>query len=142
MEREYYYMFSSGSYSDYCVGGLYKSKEKFDESFFAEYLRQMIIDQIVNWPEAVEHIKNISREDSSDLLGTLSYEYGISKALFEIVSGPSPEPFRDKLAYAGWLSAYKGWKDSVGKFDLDFIKSLTEEGRLEEIEYEEIWNND
>lgn len=40
--KEYYYMFSHGDYSDYCVGGLYKSKLNLTDSDFKEYKKQMI----------------------------------------------------------------------------------------------------
>jgi hypothetical protein len=140
MEKEYYYMFSSGEYSNYCVGGMYKSKEKFDESSFAEYLRQMIIDQIVDWPEAVDCIKNINRETTSALLTMLSSEYTVSKHLFQLVAGKMPDFAYEKPAYMSWVVAFNVWKESIGEIDVNFIKSLVKEGRLEEIEYEEIWN--
>lgn len=44
--KEYYYMFSSGSYSDYCVGGMFKSNEELSEEYFANHLKNMILEQV------------------------------------------------------------------------------------------------
>ena len=36
--KEYFYMFSAGEYSDYCVGGLYKSNHQLTEEDILEYV--------------------------------------------------------------------------------------------------------
>lgn len=129
-EKEYFYMFSEGSYSDYCVGGLYKSKQELSSDFFIQHLRSMILDQIKNWPEAVEYFNNLPQSLS---YGNLQYQ------LFELEAGKCPRD--DYRNGSPWFKAFSEWKESVGELDVDFIADLERKGILERIEYEEIWHD-
>lgn len=130
----YYYMFSQGEYSDYCVGGLYKSEEELDETYFINYLKSLIIPQLdPDWPEAIEMIKDWPVEN----ICTLTNGYTITTKLFTLVAGDRPK-WDNREGKKLWDEAYYGWvKDH--KLELDYVNKLVETGVLVKIEYEEIW---
>ena len=134
--KEYYYMFSHGSYSDYCVGGLYKSKNELGEQFFAETLRQMLIEQVGDWVEAVEMFKE---KEWDEVLTSFGSAWRVKTRLFELVNGKDVYAYgtaeRD-LYHAAWYEYSK--KTEV---DTDFIAKLVKDGVLEPVEYEEIWHD-
>ncbi len=134
--KEYYYMFSHGSYSDYCVGGLYKSKMELGEQFFAETLRQMLIEQVGDWSEAVEMFKE--KEWNEVLISFGSAEW-VKIKLFELVNG------KDVYAYGtAERDLYRAARNEYSKkteVDTDFVAKLVKDGVLEALEYKEIWHD-
>lgn len=139
---EYYYMFSSGEYSDYCVGGMYKSKQKMDEAWFARYLKGQMIIQV---PEAKEFLLPIC-EELSVLTG-----YTVPENLYVYCTGDE-QPQKPFNCWYG-DSAHKEyiekniqrskrktqWIEDKG-FSKDFVELLVRDGILETVEYTEIWN--
>jgi hypothetical protein len=130
--KEYYYMFSRGSYSDYCVGDLYKSTEELSEEYFINHLKLMLLDQVKDWPEAVEYI-NALDNDLSVLGG-----WSLQRRLFALVAGECPD-YQNREGQTSWSKAYEDWVKDVGEIDKDFVKSLVTLNILESVEYEEIW---
>lgn len=135
--KEYYYMFSSGQYSDYCVGGMFKSKEELSEEYFANHLKNMILEQVSTWPEAVDYINSLPVDISA-----LTH-YRLQQKLFALEAGEEPKAYgadgRD--IWNNWYKAYTAWEKKVGKLDKDFIQDLVNKGVLEQVEYTEIWND-
>ena len=127
--KEYFYMFSQGEYSDYCVGGLYKSTQQLSEEFFVNHLRFMILSQIEKWPEAVEYFERVPP--------SLSY-CGLQYSLFELEAGKRPKDDYEKGNT--WFNAFLEWKKQVGELDQNFVADLVNKGVLKEVEYEEIWH--
>lgn len=134
--KEYYYMFSSGQYSDYCVGGMFKSKEELSEEYFANHLKNMILEQVSTWSEAVEYINSLQVD-----ISTLS-EYWLQQKLFALEAGEQPKDYGTdgRVMRNAWYKAYTAWEEKVGKLDRDFIQDLVNKGVLEQVEYTEIWN--
>lgn len=135
--KEYYYMFSSGSYSDYCVGGMFKSKEELSEEYFANHLKNMILEQVSTWPEAVEYINSLPVD-----IAALS-QYRLQQKLFALEAGEEPKAYGadGQDGWNKWHKAYVAWEEKVGKLDTDFIQDLVNKGVLEQVEYTEIWND-
>lgn len=131
--KEYYYMFSSGTYSDYCVGGMFKSKEELSEEYFANHLKNMILEQVSTWTEAVEYINNLPTD-----LTALSH-YGLQQNLFALEAGEEPDSSYG--AKRAWHKAYAEWVEEVGELDRDFVQDLVNKGILEQVEYTEIWHD-
>lgn len=130
----YYYMFSQGQYSDYCVGGLYKSEQKLDEKYFIEYVRAMLLGQIdSDWKEAVDFITNWEIED----IGTITNNRLVTTNLFKLHAGECPS-WGDKDGRKLWDEAYYKWL-SGQTIELRYIQKLVEDGVLTEVKYEEIW---
>ena len=136
MREYYYYMFSSGQYSDYCVGGMFKSKEELSEEYFTNHLKNMILEQVSTWPEAVEYINSLPVDISA-----LS-QYGLQQKLFALEAGEAPKSYwaDGQNRWNKWYEAYTAWEEKVGKLDRDFIQDLVNKGVLEQVEYTEIWN--
>jgi hypothetical protein len=130
----YYYMFSKGSYSDYCVGGLYKSKQELDETYFIEYVRSMLLSKIdFEWKEAVDFITNWEVQD----IGTITNQRLVTTRLFELHAGKCPL-WNDKEGRNLWNDTYCKWL-SEQTIELNYIEKLVEEGILVKVEYQEIW---
>lgn len=130
----YYYMFSQGQYSDYCVGGLYKSDQKLNDAYFINYLKDIIILQLdPDWSEAAEAIKEWDVED----ICTLTNGYTIKTKLFTLAAGARPK-WDDREGQKMWDDAYSKWCTGQ-ELDLNYIDKLVEAGVLTKIEYEEIW---
>lgn len=127
--KEYFYMFSQGQYSDYCVGGLYKSTQVLTEDWFGEYLKNKLIE---NHPEHRQFIEN--------LLPDIHVLQGDSwkEDLWKFLEMPLVPNWLDQASYNSWCNVYHTWKKS---FNTDFIKIAVEEGILEYVEYEEIWSH-
>lgn len=137
---DYFYMFSSGEYSDYCVGGLYSSKEKLGEEYFAKYLKAYMINQV---PEAKEFFEQLETEIHV-LTG-----HSLPENLYNYCTQDERPKWKRDLSrteYADYnmgVSAYNKRKAAwvEGKqFTQDFVALLVKEGILKEIEYEEIHN--
>ena len=127
--KEYFYMFSAGEYSDYCVGGLYKSNHQLTKEWFGHYLKNKLVQ---NNPEYEDFIQNLSPD--IDILQGDSWKEDLWNH-----SGKPPRPdWRDRDVYNSWWASYHPWKES---FNTDFIKMVTEEDILEYVEYEEIWSH-
>lgn len=127
--KEYFYMFSAGEYSDYCVGGLYKSTQVLTKDWFGEYLKNKLIE---NHPEHKEFIEGLASD--IDILQGDSWKEDLWKSL----GNPERPNWRDRELHNAWWGAYNPWKES---FTTDFIKMAVEEGILEYVEYEEIWSH-
>lgn len=130
----YYYMFSQGQYSDYCVGGLYKSEQELDETYFIEYVRAMLLSQIDSeWKEAVDFITNWELQD----ICTITNNRLVTESLFELHAGKCPT-WGDKEGRKLWGDAYCKWMNEQ-TIELNYIAKLLEEGILVKVEYQEIW---
>lgn len=133
--KEYFYMFSSGEYSDYCVGGMYKSKTELTEDYFAKYLKAKMIEQV---PEAEEFFLGLETS-LPELTG-----YSISENLYVYCTKDEQIPYNQLTTgeYSQLNTARYGrkteWIKSKG-FTQDFVSLLVQDGILEEVEYEEIW---
>lgn len=127
--KEYFYMFSAGEYSDYCVGGLYKSTQVVSKEWFGEYLKKKLIE---NHPEHSGFIVNL--QPDIDILQGDSWKEDLWKSLDK----PIRPDWRDKEIYNEWWAVYRPWKESL---NTDFIKMAVEEGILEYVQYEEIWSH-
>jgi hypothetical protein len=130
----YYYMFSQGIYSDYCVGGLYKSEQELDKTYFIEYVRSVLLGQIDSeWKEAVDFITNWEVQD----ICTITSHELVTTTLFELHAGKCPS-WKDKEGRNLWNDAYRKWL-SEQTIELNYIEKLVEEGILVKVEYQEIW---
>ena len=134
--KEYYYMFSQGSYSDYCVGGLYKSEKELSEQFFAETLRQMLIEQVGDWSEAVEMFKE---KEWNEVLTSFGDPDDVLYKLFKLVNGENHHPW-GSVASAEYIEAWSQYAKDT-KVDTDFVAKLVKDGVLEPVEYKEIWHD-
>jgi hypothetical protein len=93
----------------------------------------MLLDQVGAWPAAVEYVNSL--EDELCVLTGWS----LQRNLFSLEAGEEPCYINRELQIA-WNEAYNTWRKEVGELDRDFLKSLCDNGTLELVEYEEIWN--
>lgn len=136
--KEYFYMFSQGAYSDYCVGGLYKSTGKWSEEWFAQYLKAKMIGQV---PEAEEFFLGIETTIEA-LTG-----YMIPEKLYVYCTQEEPTSndlyWKDTRKFSELQMdrerRKKAWLESKG-FNQSVTALAIKDGILEEIEYDEIWN--
>lgn len=128
--KEYYYMFSQGSHSDHGVVCLYKSKKELGEQFFAETLRQMLVEQVGDCPEAVEMFKE---EEWGEVLTSFGSKHDILRKLVRLAEGediyPSGTPERDS-----YRTTWQQYLNNA-EIDTDFITKLVKDGVLEPVKY-------
>lgn len=140
---DYFYMFSSGEYSDYTVGGLYSSKEKLGEEYFAKYLKTHMISQV---PEAKEFFDQLETDiyalTGYNLPENL-YKYCTQDELPSVVmhvwSYGSPGYIEYNEKVTAYLKRKQAWLEEK-QFTQDIVALLVKEGTIKEIEYEEIHN--
>jgi hypothetical protein len=137
-------MFSHGEYSDYCVGGMYKSTQELSEEWFAQYLKSKMIEQV---PEAGEFFLGME----TTLPALTGYTVPEKLYLYctqdeEVVRRPNLRYDNKDIMWLGYQALcderYKrkdAWLKSKG-FTQEFVKLLVQDGVLQEVEYDEIWN--
>lgn len=135
---EYFYMFSEGSYSDYCVGGLYKSKLKLTEEDFKVYKGQRV----------QEYLSSINLEYPD--IDVDCGHYSLKHRIFTRVAGVCPQipPYNLQVSI-GPVRLERARRENYEWTNglLEFFKAnplptltqwLCEKGTLEAIEYEEM----
>lgn len=133
--KDYFYMFSNGSYSDYRVDGLYSSKEELSKEYFANYLKTYMIQQV---PEAKEFFEALDT-DIEVLTGYLIPD----KVYTYCTQDECPEWWAGGKEYWDDIQEYKNRRDAwltEEKFSQDIAQILVDAGVLVKLEYEEIWN--
>jgi hypothetical protein len=130
--KDYFYMFSQGCYSDYCVGGMYKSKQELTKEWFAKYLKTKMIEQV---PEAKEFL--LSVETTIEALTS----YIIPEKLYIYCTQDERIDYNADIQLEKERRSRKEvWLESKG-----FTQSITDlaikDGILEKVEYKEIWND-
>ena len=135
--KDYFYMFSAGSYSDYCVGGLYSSKEELSEEYFASYLKDYMIQKV---PEAKEFFEALATDIevlTGHLIPDKVYTYCTQEDRPQILgAGKKKSYWNDVELYIKRRDAWLAEK----KFSQDIAQILVDAGVLVKLEYEEIWN--
>lgn len=134
-----YYMFSQGSYSDYSVGALCKSKEDLSSEYMAKYLKRKWIEK---YPDCDEFVNQFS-----DTIEAVS-SWGVEDKFYEFVTkdiDPSddnnynPRCEKSSQLYDQWWKRKDAFIRSSG-FSKDYVRMAEEDGILDVIEYEEIWS--
>lgn len=129
--KEYYYMFSEGSYSDYCIGGLYKSKQPLTKEWFGQYLKDKLIQK---HPEYEEFFQ--TKEPDIDVL---TGEYYLQSDLYEYATQKKRPPYLyESEKYKIWFKAKEEFIKDI-KFSNDVVEYALEDGIIEAVEYKEIW---
>lgn len=128
---EYFYMFSSGDYSDYCVGGMYRSTVKYTEEDFARILKEDFIDQM---PQAYDYLCTLPLD-----ISVLAGYYGFKDNLYAFMTQDA-RPLNSTAKQADERTKRKkDWFES-NPLDTSITSVLIRKGILEEVEYEEINN--
>lgn len=136
-DKEYFYMFSNGSYSDYCVGGMFKSKQPLTKEWFGEYLKNKLIKK---FPEGKEYFEQCPAD-----LDYFESGYNVSVKFYEFCTQDLAPDEKSHKNYDKWAAEYNPWarrKDAWLKennFHTDVTLYAIEDGILESVEYEEIW---
>lgn len=130
--NEHFYMFSSGSYSDYSVGGLYKSKEKYSEEDFARILKEDFIEQM---PSAYEYLCTLPLD-----ISVLTGYYGFKDNLYAFMTQDTKPINCSTEEASDWWKRKEGWFKN-NPLDTSLSSVLMRKGIIEEIAYEEIHND-
>ena len=129
---EYFYMFSSGSYSDYCVGGLYRSKQKYSEEDFARILKEDFIEQM---PSAYEYLCTLPLD-----IPVLSGYYGLKDNLYSFMTQDVKPVNCTNTESLERQKRKESWFEN-NPLDNSVSSILVRKGIIEQIEYEEIHND-
>lgn len=129
-----YYMFSRGSYSDYSVGALCKSKETLSSEYLAKYLKSKWLEQFPGCDDFVNQF--------SDTIDAVS-GYEVENKFYEFCTEDTEPEMnyseQSRLLWHQWWERKEAFIKSSG-FSKDYIKMAEEDGILEVIEYEEVWS--
>lgn len=130
--EEYFYMFSSGSYSDYSVGGLYRSTEKYSEEDFSRILKEDLIKQM---PLAYEYLCTLPLD-----ISVLTGYYGFKNNLYEFMTQDIRAVNCTPKEHREWYERKELWFKN-NPIDNSITSVLVKNGIIEEIEYEEVHND-
>lgn len=129
------YMLSSGSYSDYCVGGLYESDMVINE----DSLKKLRAD----YAEALGMPRSIVDNDSSIDDYILERHY----KSFVVGRGEPEHPLinaskKELSNYYSESAQFRAdYEKSGGAIEINFIKWLVSQGVLIEVQYTEVWRD-